>query len=93
MEAEIGAVRMRRKAGEERVDVGDLMSGMGPERMALRARNATVVLTALCSFACLGTALAGFTGYVLPHAVGPAIVFLLVSIMGFVLSVTAGRSR
>ncbi len=85
---------MQRGPGEERRDDRDLISGMGRERMALRARNATVLLTVVCSFVCLGTALGGFTGYVLPHAVGPAIVFLLVALAGFVLSVTvAGRPR
>ncbi len=85
---------MERKPGEDRVaDVGDLTSGMGQERVALRVRKTTVVLTVICSFLCLGTALAGFTGYVLPHAVGPATLFLLAAIVGFVLSVTmAGRS-
>ena len=67
--------------------IEDPISGMGRERMALRARNATVLLTVICSFVCLGTALAGFTGYVLPHAVGPATVFLVVALAGFVFSV------
>ena len=84
---------MRREPGEEREETGNLISGMGPERMALRARKATVLLTVACSFVCLGTALGGFTGYVLPHAVGPAVVFLLVAVAGFVLSVTVGRPR
>ena len=83
---------MQREPGKDRKDDGDLISEMGPERMALRAKKATVLLTVVCSFVCLGTALAGFTGYVLPHAVGPATVFLLVAVAGFVLSVTvAGR--
>ncbi|MBA3795537.1 MAG: hypothetical protein H0X19_15565 [Rubrobacter sp.] len=83
---------MQREPGKERERVGDLMSGMGRERMALRAKKVTVFLTVACSFVCLGTALGGFTGYVLPHAVGPAIVFLLVALAGFVLSVTAAGS-
>ena len=82
---------MQREPKEERKDDGDLISEMGPERMALRAKKATVLLTVICSFVCLGTALAGFTGYVLPHAAGPATVFLAVSVAGFVLSVTVGR--
>ena len=83
-----------RREPEKGEDIGDLISGMGRERMALRAKKTTVVLTVICSFICLATALAGFTGYVLPHAVGPATVFLLVAVTGFVLSVTvAGRPR
>jgi len=77
---------------EKNARVGDLMSGMGRERMALRARKVTVSLTVACSLVCLGTALGGFTGYVLPHAVGPAIVFLLVALAGFVLSLTVAGS-
>jgi len=83
---------MQREPGEEYKNDGNLISEMGRERMALRARKATVFLTVVCSFVCLGTALAGFTGYFLPHAVGPATVFLVVAVAGFVLSVTvAGR--
>ena len=83
---------MRREPGEQLKDDADLISEMGRERMALRARNATVLLTVACSFVCLGAALAGFTGYVLPYAVGPASVFLVAAVAGFVLSVTvAGR--
>ena len=86
---------MRRKPdGERGPEVGDLISGMGRERMALRARKTTVLLTVICSFTCLATALAGFTGYVLPHATGPAIVFLIAGISGFVVSISlAGRPQ
>ncbi len=80
--------------GERGSEVGDLISGMGRERMALRAKKTAVLLTVTCSFTCLATALAGFTGYVLPHAVGPAVVFLVAGISGFVVSVSlAGRPR
>ena len=82
---------MQREPREERKDDGDHISEMGRERMALRARKATVFLTVVCSFVCLGTALAGFTGYILPHAAGPATVFLVAAVAGFVLSVTVGR--
>ena len=82
---------MQRGPGEQRRDDGDYISEMGRERMALRAKRATVILTVICSFVCLGTALAGFTGYVLPHAAGPATVFLVAAVAGFVLSVTVGR--
>ena len=94
-EARIGAGAVGGKPdGDRGVGVGDPISGMGRERMALRARKATVVLTVTCSFACLATALAGFTGYVLPHAAGPAVVFLVAGISGFVLSVLlSGRPR
>ena len=64
---------------------------MGKERMALRARNTTVLLTVVCSFVCLAAALAGFTGYILPQAAGPASVFLAAAIAGFVLSVTVAE--
>ena len=85
---------MERKPDDERgTEVGDLISGMGRERMALRARKTTVLLTTVCSFVCLGTALGGYTGYVLPQATGPATIFLLAALVGFVLSVVvAGRS-
>ena len=85
---------MERKPGKERgTDVGDLISGMGRERMALRARKTTVFLTAACSFVCLGTAAGGYTGFVFPQAAGPATIFLVVALVGFVLSVTlAGRA-
>ncbi|QIN82506.1 hypothetical protein GBA63_07520 [Rubrobacter tropicus] len=56
---------MKRELAEEPKNDADLISEMGRERMALRARNATVLLTAACSFVCLGAALAGFTGFVL----------------------------
>ena len=74
-------------------DVGDLISGMGRERMELRARKTTVVLTVFCSLVCLGTAVGGYTGYVFPQAAGPATIFLVAALVGFVLSVTlAGRA-
>ena len=82
---------MQREPREDHKDDGELISEMGSERMALRARKATVLLTVVCSFVCLGTALAGFTGYVLPHAAGPATVFLVAAVAGFFLSVTVGR--
>lgn len=79
---------MKREPAEEGRGDADLISAMGKERMALRARNTTVLLTAACSFVCLAAALAGFTGYILPYAVGPASVFLAAAIAGFVLSIT-----
>jgi hypothetical protein len=85
---------MERKPGEDRgADVGKLISTMGQERMALRARKTTVLLMIICSFICLGTAVGGYTGYVFPHAAGPATIFLLAALTGFVLSVVvAGRA-
>ena len=44
-------------------------------------------MTVACSFVCLGTALGGYTGYVLPQAAGPATIFLFAALTGFVLSV------
>jgi hypothetical protein len=82
---------MRREPAEESRDDADLISEMGRERMALRARNTTVVLTVACSFVCLAAALAGFTGFVLPHAAGPATVFLAAATAGFVLSITVAE--
>ena len=86
-----GSDAMRREPAEDGRDDADLISGMGKERMALRARNTTVLLTVVCSFVCLAAALAGFTGFILPYAVGPATVFLGAAIAGFVLSVTVAE--
>jgi hypothetical protein len=66
------------------------MGRMGRERVALRARNATVFLLALSAFSCLFMALASLAGYV-PYAPLPVLVLLGASVTGFVFSAVEGR--
>ena len=69
---------------------GEVIREMGRERMALRAKRTTVVLLGISSFLCLTSALLSLVGY-LPHAVGPSIVLMVASAMGFVASVLESR--
>lgn len=70
--------------------VGEHIGRMGRERVALRARNATVFLLALSAFSCLLMALASLAGYV-PYAPLPVLVLLGASAIGFVFSAVEGR--
>jgi hypothetical protein len=69
---------------------GEVIGGMGRERMALRAKRTAVVLLAISSFLCLIPALLSLAGY-LPHAVGPSVVLMAASATGFVASVLESR--
>ena len=69
---------------------GEVIGEMGRERMALRAKRTAVVLLEISSFLCLIPALLSLVGY-LPYAVGPSVVLLVASAMGFVASVLESR--
>jgi hypothetical protein len=69
---------------------GDLMSEMGRERIALRAKKTTAVLLVITSFLCLISALASLAGY-LPYALEPSVVLTIVSVAGFVASALEAR--
>ena len=71
-------------------NAGEAIGEMGRERVALRAKRTAVVLLAVSSFLCLSSALLSLAGY-LPHAVGPSIVLIAASAMGFVTSVLESR--
>ena len=82
---------MRRKRNfDEGEDVGAIIREMGRERMALRARKTTVVILLVCSLLCLSSALASLTGFI-PYAVGPAMVLLAASAVGFILAAIEAR--
>ena len=79
-----------RQSDERGSRMGDLIDEMGPERQALRAKGAAVVLLRVSAFLCLGSALASFAGYI-PYAPGPAAIMIIVSITGFVVSILEAR--
>ncbi len=68
----------------------EVIGEMGRERLALRAKRTAVALLALSSFLCLISAILSLTGY-LPQAVGPSIVLMLASAMGFFAAVLESR--
>ena len=76
---------------EKTREVDDLIGEMGRERVALRAKRATVVLLLASSLVCLLSAAASLTGY-LPYAVGPSVVMTGVSVVGFVLAYIEARN-
>ena len=69
---------------------GEVIGEMGRERMALRAKRTAVVLLGISAFLCLISALLSLAGY-LPYALGPSIVLMIASAMGFVASVLESR--
>jgi hypothetical protein len=71
--------------------VDDLIGEMGRERVALRAKRTTAFLLIASSFACLASAVASLTGF-LPYAVGPSIVMICTSVVGFVLAYVETRN-
>ncbi|MGB3683358.1 MAG: hypothetical protein WA990_12860, partial [Rubrobacteraceae bacterium] len=83
--------RMKKDQGrEEARGVDDLIGEMGRERVALRAKRATVILLLASSVVCLLSA-AGSLGGFLPYAVGPSVVMIGASAVGFVLAYTESR--
>ena len=71
--------------------VDDLIGEMGRERVALRAKRTTIFLLLVSSVVCLLSAAASLTGY-LPHAIGPSVVMIGASVVGFVLAYVETRS-
>ena len=71
--------------------VGEIVGEMGRERMALRAKKTAVTFLGISSFLCLISALGSLFGY-LPYAVGPSIVLMISSIVGFAVSVLEARA-
>jgi len=69
---------------------GEMIGEMGRERLALRAKRTAVVLLGASSFLCLIPALASLAGYV-PHAVGPSVVLIVASVVGFAVSILESR--
>ena len=67
-------------------DADDLISSMGRERMALRARKTTVALLRIASFVCLGVAGLSLAGYA-PYSPGSVVVLCVTGVVGLVLSV------
>ena len=59
---------------------------MGRERLALRCKTTLVVLLRVSASLCLTASFATLMGY-LPYAVGPAVVLLVTSVIGFVASI------
>jgi hypothetical protein len=70
---------------------GDLISEMGCERIALRAKKTAAVLLVVTSFLCLVSALASLAGY-LPYALEPSVVLIIVSVAGFVVAALEARA-
>ncbi len=68
----------------------DLISEMGRERQALRAKGAAVALLRVSGFLCLVPPLAGLAGYI-PYVFGPSVVMVFASILGFAVSVIESR--
>jgi len=69
---------------------GEVIGEMGRERVALRAKRTAVVLLGGSSFLYMISALLSLAGY-LPHVVGPSIVLIGASVMGFTASVLESR--
>ncbi len=63
-----------------------LISSMGRERMALRARKTTVALLRIASFVCLGVVALSLIGYA-PYSLGPILVLIATAVVGLILSV------
>ena len=70
--------------------VDGLIGEMGRERVALRAKKFTLFLLLASSMACLLSA-ASLTGY-LPYAIGPSVVMVCVSVVGFALAYRGPQS-
>ena len=71
--------------------VDGLIGEMGRERVALRAKKFTLFLLLASSMACLLSAAASLTGY-LPYAIGPSVVMVCVSVVGFALAYVEARN-
>ena len=69
---------------------GEVIGGMGRERMALRAKRTAVVLLVISSFLCLISAFLSLAEY-LPYAVGPSVVLMAASVAGFVIAALESR--
>jgi hypothetical protein len=67
--------------------VGEVVGEMGRERRALRAKKTAVLLLWASSFVCLASALLSLAGY-LPYAVGPSVVLIVASVVGFAAGVS-----
>lgn len=77
---------MKKDRRSEKVrSVDELIGEMGRERVALRAKKTTIILLLISSVVCLLSAAASLTG-LLPYAVGPSVVMICVSVVGFVLA-------
>ena len=70
--------------------VDDVIGRMGRERVALRAKRATIVMLSASSLVCLFTALASLLGYI-PYAIGPPVVLIITAAVGFSLAVIEAR--
>ena len=68
-----------------------MIGEMGRERVALRAKRFTVLLLLASSVVCLLSAAASLSGY-LPYAVGPSVVMIGASVVGFVLAYVESRT-
>ncbi len=79
-----------RREDEVGKKAGEVIGEMGRERLALRAKRTAVVLLAVSSFLCLVPALASLAGYV-PQAVGPSVVLIVASLVGFAVSILESR--
>lgn len=67
-----------------------LIGEMGRERMALRAKRATIVMLLISSMFCVIVAVASLAG-VIPYAVGPAVVLIAAAVVGVVLAIIESR--
>jgi hypothetical protein len=78
------------KGDQDRIEPPDnadaLISAMGRERMALRARKTTVALLRIASFVCLGVVALSLTGYA-PYALAPILMLIATGAVGLILSV------
>lgn len=77
--------------GEKTRSVDDLIGEMGRERIALRAKKTTIFLLIASSVVCLLSAAASLTGF-LPYAVGPSVVMICASVVGFLLAYIESRN-
>lgn len=71
--------------------VDAFIAEMGRERVALRAKKATIVLLLVASMFCLFSAVASLTGMI-PYAVGPALVMIVAAAVGFILATVESRN-
>ncbi len=77
--------------GEKTRSVDDLIEEMGRERIALRAKKTTIFLLIASSVVCLLSAAASLAGF-LPYAVGPSVVMICASVVGFLLAYIESRN-
>jgi hypothetical protein len=82
---------LKRETTGRRERSGSSVNGLGRERADFLSTRTTALLSGAGSFVCLGVGVAGFTGYVLPHAAGPASVFMIAALAGFAISIIESR--